>query len=115
MSESKYPEYLAPLNHEEVNEAFSSATQGQTFIRPGDARICYYIQQGTENNGKINVFCNGEHLLVDEELTSFVEAVCHQVEFDFSGLDLKQNTDLEPLVRFFIRQQGLIELVAPEE
>ena len=114
MSESKYPEYLEPLNQEELNNAFNSATQGQTFIRPGDARLCYYAQQGAEDKGKIRVFCNGEHLLVDAALTGFVEAVCHQVEFDFSGLDLTQNTDLEPLVRFLIRQQGLIELAAEE-
>jgi 50S ribosomal protein L16 3-hydroxylase len=30
-------------------------------------------------------------------------------------LDLNQNKDLEPLVRFLICQQGIIELVAPEE
>ncbi|WP_417527298.1 JmjC domain-containing protein [Marinomonas shanghaiensis] len=115
MSESKYPEYLEPLNQKELNAAFSSATQGQTFLRPGDARICYYIQQNAADKGKIRVFCNGEHLLVDETLTGFVEAVCHQVEFDFSGLDLTQHADLEPLVRFLIRQQGLIELATSEE
>ena len=115
MSESKYPEYLAPLNQDELDEAFTNATQGQTFLRPGDARICYYVQQSADDNAKIRVFCNGENLLVDVELTGFVEAVCHQVEFDFSGLDLTQNSDLEPLVRFLIRQQGLIELVASEE
>ncbi|MCW4629555.1 MULTISPECIES: cupin domain-containing protein [Marinomonas] len=115
MSESKYPEYLEPLNQKELNNAFNSAKKGQAFIRPGDARLCYYVQQGSEDKGKIRVFCNGEHLLVDAALTGFVEAVCHQVEFDFSGLDLTQNTDLEPLIRFLIRQQGLIELAATEE
>ncbi|TYL47378.1 cupin domain-containing protein [Marinomonas sp. IMCC 4694] len=120
MSESKYPEYLSPLNQHDVDEAFVNAVKGQTFVRPGDARICYYVQeQNLEHlqaeQGEIRVFCNGEHLLVNATLIGFVEAVCHQVEFDFSGLDLSQNAELEPLVRFFIRQQGLIELMAPEE
>ena len=112
MSDSKYPEYLTPLNTKDLNEAFKNAIQGQTFIRPGDARICYY--QGNNGNS-MTVFCNGESINLDTELASFVQAITDQVEFDFSGLDFSQNPDLEPLVRFLIRQQGLIELVAPEE
>ncbi|MEP7727882.1 cupin domain-containing protein [Marinomonas primoryensis] len=112
MSESKYPEYLAPLNGKELNEAFESAIQGQTFIRPGDARICYYL---STNDTTMRVFCNGESLEISNELAPFVQAITDQIEFDFSGLDLNQNKDLEPLVRFLICQQGIIELVAPEE
>lgn len=112
MSESKYPEYLAPLNDKELNEAFESAIQGQTFIRPGDARICYYL---STNDTTMRVFCNGESLEISNELAPFVQAITDQIEFDFSGLDLNQNKDLEPLVRFLICQQGIIELVAPEE
>jgi 50S ribosomal protein L16 3-hydroxylase len=112
MSESKYPEYLAPLNGKELNEAFESAIQGQTFIRPGDARICYYL---STNDNTMRVFCNGESLEISNELAPFVQAITDQIEFDFSGLDLNQNKDLEPLVRFLICQQGIIELVAPEE
>lgn len=120
MSESKYPEFLTPLNQQDVDECFANAIQGYSLVRPGDARICYYIQEQNlkhpqAKQGEIRVFCNGDHVLVDAELTSFVEAVCHQVEFDLSGLDLSQNAELEPLIRFFIRQQGLIELMAPEE
>ncbi|MBJ7536682.1 cupin domain-containing protein [Marinomonas transparens] len=111
MSESKYPEYLAPLNSKELDEAFQNAMQGQTFIRPGDARICYYH---ATNQNIISVFCNGKSLEINAELAHFIQAITDQVEFDFSGLDLSQNSDLEPLVRFLIRQQGLIELVAPE-
>lgn len=112
MSESKYPEFLAPLNNQELTDAFQSAKQGQTFIRPGDARICYYQSEDTKT---ISVFCNGESMAISAELASFVQAITDQIEFDFSGLDLSQNEDLEPLVRFLIRQQGIIELVAPEE
>ncbi|ETI58114.1 cupin domain-containing protein [Marinomonas profundimaris] len=112
MSESKYPEFLAPLNNQELTDAFQSAKQGQTFIRPGDARICYYQSEDTKT---ISVFCNGESMAINAELASFVQAITDQIEFDFSGLDLSQNEDLEPLVRFLIRQQGIIELVAPEE
>jgi 50S ribosomal protein L16 3-hydroxylase len=112
MSESKYPEYLASLNGKELNEAFESAIQGQTFIRPGDARICYYL---STNDNTMCVFCNGESLEISNELAPFVQAITDQIEFDFSGLDLNQNKDLEPLVRFLICQQGIIELVAPEE
>jgi 50S ribosomal protein L16 3-hydroxylase len=112
MSESKYPEYLAPLNNQEQDVTFQNAVKGQTFVRPGDARICYYQ---LENKDSIRVFCNGESIDITAELTSFVHAITDQVEFDFSGLDLTQNSDLEPLVRFFIRQQGIIELMAPEE
>jgi len=112
MSESKYPEYLSPLNQAEQDQAFSSAKQGKTFIRPGDARICYYRQANTTD--AIKVFCNGEHIIVDQTLTTFVQAICDQSEFDFSGLDLSQHEDLEPLVRFLIGQQGLIELTASE-
>jgi len=112
MSESKYPEFLAPLNAQELEEAFQNAIQGNTFIRPGDARICYYHHNNTSN---MTVFCNGDSINLDAELVSFVQAITDQIEFDFSGLDFSQNNDLEPLVRFLIHQQGLIELVAPEE
>ena len=112
MSESKYPEYLAPLNTQELEDSFKSAIQGKTFIRPGDARICYY--QSTKKS-KISVFCNGESVNVGTELADFVQAITDQIEFDFSGLDFSQNSDLEPLIRFFIRQQGLIELLASED
>ena len=111
MSESKYPEYLAPLNSSDLDKAFQNAIQGRTFIRPGDARICYYLN---DKENHMTVFCNGESINLDSELAPFVQAITDQVEFDFSGLDLSQNDDLEPLVRFFIRQQGVIELVAPE-
>ncbi|MFT2099442.1 JmjC domain-containing protein [Marinomonas sp. 2405UD66-6] len=111
MSESKYPEYLAPLNSSDLDKAFQNAIQGRTFIRPGDARICYYLN---DKENHVTVFCNGESINLDSELAPFVQAITDQVEFDFSGLDLSQNDDLEPLVRFFIRQQGVIELVAPE-
>jgi 50S ribosomal protein L16 3-hydroxylase len=63
----------------------------------------------------MRVFCNGESLEISNELAPFVQAITDQIEFDFSGLDLNQNKDLEPLVRFLICQQGIIELVAPEE
>jgi 50S ribosomal protein L16 3-hydroxylase len=112
MSDSKYPEYLAPLNIKDLDKAFQNAIQGQTFIRPGDARICYYQDN---NASSMTVFCNGDSINIDAELVSFVHAITDQIEFDFSGLDLNQNDDLEPLVRFLIRQQGLIELVSPEE
>ncbi|MCB5160819.1 cupin domain-containing protein [Marinomonas algarum] len=120
MSESKYPEFLSPLNQQDVDQAFNNAQQGHTFVRPGDARICYYVQEtnlehANAEEGEIRVFCNGEHQLVDAELIGFVEAVCHQVEFDLSGLDWSKNDELEPLVRFFIQQQGLIELTATED
>ena len=109
MSEVKYPEYMAALNQQEVDQAFEQAAQGQTFIRPGDARVCYYENPKTE---KLAVFCNGQQIDIHSDLTAFVQAVCEQTEFDFSGLDFKLNDDLEPLVRFLIAQQGLIELVA---
>ncbi len=112
MSESKYPEYLVPLNAKELEDAFQNAIKGQTFIRPGDARICYYL---STNKNNISVFCNGERLDISSELADFVQAITDQIEFDFSGLDLSQNSDLEPLVRFFIRQQGLIELLVSED
>ncbi len=112
MSETKYPEFLAPLNTQELDVAFNNATQGNTFIRPGDARICYYRSADKQH---ISVFCNGESLSVDAELSAFVQAISDQIEFDFSGLDLAQHKDLETLVRFFIRQQGLIELSSSEE
>ncbi|BFM49133.1 cupin domain-containing protein [Marinomonas sp. THO17] len=112
MSESKYPEYHPPLNKTEVDQAFHHAIQGHTFIRPGDARICYYLQQ--TDTHQIKVFCNGEYIVVDKEMISFVQAICDQSEFDFSGLDLNLHIDLTPLVRFFIRQQGLIEVTANE-
>ncbi|MEO9275769.1 cupin domain-containing protein [Marinomonas sp. 5E14-1] len=111
MSETKYPEFLAPLNTQELDVAFNNAIQGNTFIRPGDARICYYLDN---KKNQMTVFCNGESMNLDNELAPFVQAITDQVEFDFSGLDLSQNNDLEPLVRFFIRQQGVIELIVPE-
>lgn len=111
MSESKYPEYLAPLNANDLDITFQNAIQGKTFIRPGDARICYYLN---DEKNTLTVFCNGESIHANGDLAPFVQAISDQVEFDFSGLDLSQNEGLEPLVRFFIRQQGVIELVAPE-
>ena len=111
MSETKYPEFLAPLNAEELEDAFQNAIQGSTFIRPGDARICYY----KSDKEQLNVFCNGERIDVNLDVTAFVQAITDQTEFDFSGLDLSQNSDLESLIKFFIRQQGIIELVTSEE
>ncbi|MEL0611641.1 cupin domain-containing protein [Marinomonas arenicola] len=130
MSESKYPEYLAPLNQQELEQAYANALAGNTFIRPGDARISYYDpsalysgeQQTLEGvdsepleNPSITVFCNGDSLSVHQQLAIFIQAICNQTEFDFSGLDLEQDSDLPPLLRFLIRQQGLIELTASEE
>lgn len=112
MSETKYPEFLAPLNQKELEQAYIHALAGRTFIRPGDARICYYEADPSENTDNITVFCNGESLQVNIALSEFVHAVCDQTEFDFSGLDLELDNDLAPLLRFFIRQQGLIELTA---
>lgn len=112
MSDSKYPEYLTPLNSKDLNTAFQNAIQGRTFIRPGDARICYYQDNKADS---MTVFCNGESINIDAELVPFVQAITDQIEFDFSGLDFSQNEDLEPLARFLIQQQGLIELIAPKE
>ena len=39
MSESKYPVYVAPLYHLEVNQAFIHALPGQPLDRPGQARL----------------------------------------------------------------------------
>ncbi|SBS28767.1 50S ribosomal protein L16 arginine hydroxylase [Marinomonas spartinae] len=115
MSESKYPEYLVPFNQQELDTAFEHALQGKTFIRPGDARICYYLLEDLESNNSVQIFCNGESLVVNADLAIFIQAICDQTEFDFSGLDLTQDPDLEPLLHFLLRQQGVIELVANEE
>ncbi|WP_133010268.1 cupin domain-containing protein [Marinomonas flavescens] len=130
MSDSKYPEFLTPLNQQELEQAYSNALAGHTFIRPGDARISYYDPETSEsenqqtleglddqpdNTSNMTVFCNGDSLVMSRELAIFVQAVCNETEFDFSGLDLEQDSDLIPLLRFLIRQQGLIELTASEE
>lgn len=130
MSESKYPEFLAPLNQQELEQAYANALAGHTFIRPGDARISYYHPETNEsenqqtlegvdtkddNSATMTVFCNGDSITMNRELAIFVQAVCNETEFDFSGLDLEQDSDLIPLLRFLIRQQGLIELTASDD
>ncbi|MGO3345302.1 MAG: JmjC domain-containing protein [Marinomonas sp.] len=130
MSDSKYPEFLAPLNQQELEQAYANALAGNTFIRPGDARISYYdpeplesvaqqnlegLDQHSATETYITVFCNGDSLQLKRELAIFVQAVCNETEFDFSGLDLEEDSDLIPLLRFLIRQQGLIELTASED
>ncbi|ADZ90607.1 cupin domain-containing protein [Marinomonas mediterranea] len=107
MSESKYPEFNPALNQEEEDQAFELAIQGASFIRPGDARICYY-----QSGDHTSVYCNGEKMTVPLELTSFVQAVSDDTEFDFSGLDLSQSSDLEPLLRFLLKRQALVALPA---
>lgn len=111
MSETKYPEYLSPLSSEEQEAVFQNALNGQTFIRPGDARICYYQQKASLI---CRIFCNGDSLDVDGSLTPLIQAICDQIEFDFSALDFSQHQDIAPLIQFLIQQQGLIELSAPE-
>lgn len=112
ISEVKYPELTPSLNQKEIGVTFLRALSGEPFFRPGDARICYYQSQDTD---LLTVFCNGQSLQVNNELTPFIQAICNQTEFDFSGLDIQENKDLEPLLRFLIGQQGLIELTANED
>ncbi|GAB3481347.1 JmjC domain-containing protein [Marinomonas epiphytica] len=112
MSESKYPEYQSALTQQETLQAFEQAVAGQTFFRPGDARICYYEH---ETQSSLSVFCNGESIKVSHTLTGFVQALCEQSEFDFSQLDLSLEEDLKPLLFFIINQQGLVALSTNEE
>ncbi|TPE49334.1 cupin domain-containing protein [Maribrevibacterium harenarium] len=106
MSAPKYPEYSAPLSGEEVDEVFDLVAQGVKFIRPGDARLCYY----TLSDNVIRVFANGEYHDVDGELVGLVQALADQLEFDFSGLDLTQHPQLPELLRFLLQQQVLVPL-----
>ncbi len=112
MSESKYPEYAVQLNHEELTETLEQALSGDTFIRPGDARICYYNQA---EKGTCLVFCNGQQIPVASELVDFVEAICDQEEFDFSGLKLDQHPDLPLLFNFLLQHQAVVALPHEDE
>ncbi|TDO99479.1 cupin domain-containing protein [Marinomonas balearica] len=105
MSESKYPEFNPALNQTEEDDTFDLAMQGASFIRPGDARICYY-----QDKESTTVYCNGVKMVIGSHLTSFVQAVSDDTEFDFSGLDLSQSKELEPLLRFFFKYQALVAL-----
>ena len=113
MSDVKYPEYQIPLSKAEAEAAFAQAQAGQTFFRPGDARICYTIAAQADNS--LQLFCNGESIKVSAELETFVQAICDEVEFDFSGLDMHQHADIIPLIQFLISKQGLVELTANQD
>ena len=106
MSAPKYPEYLTTLSIDETEEMLESLTSGEKFIRPGDARLCYFAL----TDSMIRVFANGEYLDVDAELAGLVQAITDQVEFDFSGLDLEQHDALPALLRFLLQQQILVLL-----
>ncbi len=113
MSDVKYPEYQKVLSSEEVEEAFEQVKNGATFFRPGDARICY--AKSVENNLQVKLFCNGDNLVVDHSLEGFIQAICDQIEFSFTELDVKQHSDITPILKFLLQTQGLIELTENEE
>jgi 50S ribosomal protein L16 3-hydroxylase len=113
MSDVKYPEFQKTLTAEEVSQALNQAKSGAAFFRPGDARICY--AESFTHPEQIKVFCNGDNLLVDKSLESLIQAICDQVEFDFTELDFSQHADLEPMLRFLFQAQGLVELIENEE
>ncbi|MFT2110166.1 JmjC domain-containing protein [Marinomonas sp. 2405UD68-3] len=113
MSDVKYPEYQKILTTEETEQAFSQIQKGATFFRPGDARICYATS--TENSRQIKLFCNGDHLVVDHTLESFIQAICDQVEFEFTELDFDKHSDIALILKFLLQTQGLIELTENEE
>ncbi|RDL43061.1 cupin domain-containing protein [Marinomonas piezotolerans] len=113
MSEAKYPEYTAQLNDDELNDCFSQALKGDTFIRPGDARICYYTSEGSPSTTLL--YCNGAKMTIDATLVPFVEAICDQEEFDFSALDLTQHSELPDLLRFLLQHQAIVALPDEEE
>jgi 50S ribosomal protein L16 3-hydroxylase len=108
MSEAKYPEYQTPLTDEDAQLALENALSGQPFFRPGDARICYGIVPNDTN--KIRVFSHYDSIEVQEELTSLVQAIADQTEFDFSGLNVDANPDIKPLLLFLMKQLTLVEL-----
>lgn len=110
MSESKYPEYTAQLNQQELEDAYTQALRGDTFIRPGDARLSYYNEDGT-----CLLFCNGESLAIDSELIPFIEAICDQEEFDFSGLEINQHPQLPDTLRFLLQHQAIVALPFEDE
>lgn len=105
MSESKYPEYTAQLNQQELDEAYTQALRGDTFIRPGDARLSYYSE-----DEHCLLFCNGQTLNISPELIAFVEAICDQEEFDFSGLEINQHPQLGDTLRFLLQHQAVVAL-----
>lgn len=112
MSESKYPEYSAQLNDEELAETFAQAQNGDTFIRPGDARLCYYLNDAEST---CTLYCNGNALKLDADLVDFVQAICDQEEFDFSGLDLTKHSQLPDTLRFLLQHQAIVALPYEDE
>ncbi|WP_067214968.1 cupin domain-containing protein [Marinomonas gallaica] len=112
MSELKYPEYSVQLNDEELSETYQQALNGDTFIRPGDARICYFL---SEDKQSCSLFCNGNSIVVDVELVPFIQAICDQEEFDFSGLKIEQHAQLPDTLRFILQHQVIIALPHEDE
>ncbi|WP_425642877.1 JmjC domain-containing protein [Marinomonas gallaica] len=112
MSESKYPEYNVQLNDEELSETYQQALNGDTFIRPGDARICYFL---SEDKQSCALFCSGHSIEVDAELVPFIQAICDQEEFDFSGLNIEQHTQLPDTLKFLLQHQAIIALPREDE
>ncbi|MBM6549554.1 cupin domain-containing protein [Marinomonas ostreistagni] len=110
MSESKYPEYTAQLNQKELDDVYTQALRGDTFIRPGDARLSYYNEHST-----CLLFCNGQSLAIAAELIPFIEAICDQEEFDFSGLEINQHPQLAETLRFLLQHQAIVALPFEDE